>query len=85
MSDKTDLSREKAETDEPVVEPIAHPIRTAFKMLGISPVKGYDVVGAGELNTYTVGRRRYASLSAINDFIARREAADRGSRAKVAA
>ena len=81
MSDK-DLDREKAQS---VISPVAFPIRTAFQMLGVSPVKGYDLLGAGELNTYTVGRRRYASLTAIKDFIARREAADRGSRAKVAA
>ncbi len=40
---------------------------------GISNAVFYQLVNAGELRTFTIGRRRLVSQSAITEFINRRE------------
>ena len=50
----------------------AYPVLEAFQRLGIGPVKGYELINAGELETYTVGRFRYVTDRALQKFIRKR-------------
>jgi len=57
--------------------PLAYSIDTALRRLAIGRTKLYELIAAGELDTYTVGKRRFVSHSAIERFISRREAAEK--------
>lgn len=39
--------------------------------LNISHTKAYELINAGEIKTLKIGRRRYATPEALNDFINR--------------
>lgn len=60
--------------------PISYPIEAAMRRLAIGRTKLYELIASGELDTYTVGKRRFVSHSAIERFIARGEAAEREAR-----
>jgi excisionase family DNA binding protein len=47
----------------------AVPILQAFKALGVSKPKGYELVNSGELRTYKIGTRRYTTRPVIREFI----------------
>jgi hypothetical protein len=51
--------------------PRAFPIREAFTRIGIKTLKGYELVNSGELQTFCIGRRRYATAEAIRAFLER--------------
>ena len=50
-------------------------IREAEQLLNLSHAKLYEQIGAHSLRTYTVGRRRFVSADAIEQFVLDREAA----------
>ena len=50
----------------------AYPIREAFDRLGVGVVKGYDLVNSGDLETFMIGRRRYATDEALRRLIQQR-------------
>ncbi len=52
-------------------EPLGVPPLRAWAMLGISNSTGYELLAAGELASYTVGRARRITLSSIHDYVAR--------------
>ena len=52
--------------------PRARPIQEAFKRIGIRRGRGYELVASGELETFLIGRRRYATDEAIQAFFDRR-------------
>ena len=60
--------------------PISYPIEAAMRRLAIGRTKLYELIASGELDTYTIGKRRYVSRSAIERFIARLEDAEREAR-----
>lgn len=51
--------------------PRAFPILEGFNRMSLSYVKGYELIKAGELQTYCVGRRRYVTAEAIAAFLKR--------------
>src|SRR6187431_715712 len=52
--------------------PRAFPILEAFRRIRVSSVKGYELIKTGELQSYLVGRRRYATAQALGAFVERR-------------
>lgn len=51
---------------------MAFPIAEGFRRLGVESTKGYALIKAGELETFTIGRFRYVTLAEIRRFIAAR-------------
>lgn len=49
--------------------PRAFPILTAFERIGVRPSKGYALIASGELETFLIGRNRYATAEAIGAFL----------------
>lgn len=49
-------------------------ITEAEKALGFSHAKMYEEINSARIKTYRVGRRRFISAKAIQDYIADREA-----------
>lgn len=54
---------------------LADDVATAAANVGISRAFAYRLIKAGELDSFTLGRRRLISRDAQRRFIARREAA----------
>ena len=57
------------------VEPLAVKPRVAWKLLGCGNTYGYELIAAGELESYTDGRSRKITVESIKRYIARRLAA----------
>ena len=55
--------------------PRGYPIREAFERIGLRPTKGQELVNTGELETYLIGNRRFATAEAIERVIKARIAA----------
>ena len=55
--------------------PLAYPFRTAFQMIGVGPVKGYELINSGQLKTFKIGSKRMASADELRAFIARMQQA----------
>lgn len=67
---------------------LAHPILEAFDLIGVSPTTGYELIKPGpqgepaKIQTFLIGRRRYASAESVQSFIrarieeAQKESAD---------
>jgi hypothetical protein len=51
--------------------------KVAFKLLGIGNTHGYELVNAGELQSYLEGRARLITVTSVFGLIARRLAAAR--------
>jgi len=49
------------------------PIREGFTRLGISHPTGYAEIHAGRLRTFKIGRRRYVTEEALDEYVAERE------------
>src|SRR5205814_2235400 len=64
-----EIARLKAQISER--EALGVPPREAERLLSISHKKCYDLLQAGELESYTVGRARRITLASIKNFIAR--------------
>ena len=52
----------------------SYPIKEAFDRLGVGDVKGYGLINSGELESFTIGRRRYVTEAALQRFIQNRVA-----------
>jgi hypothetical protein len=53
-------------------EPLGVSPRIAWRMLGCGNTMGYALLGAGELESYTIGRARRITTASIHRYIARR-------------
>lgn len=51
-------------------EPLAYPVATAAAVIGLSRATLYRLIQTGELETFTVGRRRLVSKAALERWIA---------------
>ncbi len=51
---------------------LAVPIAEGFRRLGIERTSGYQLIKAGRLETYTVGRWRYVMIAELQRFIRER-------------
>ena len=52
--------------------PLAYPIEEAFRVIGVTRSRGFEVIKRGELATYLEGRRRMCTHKACVAFIERR-------------
>jgi hypothetical protein len=59
-----------AETNDP--EPLVVRPKVAWKMLACGNTRGYELLAAGELESYKDGRSRKITVSSIKALIARR-------------
>ena len=57
------------------MKPLAVSPKTAFDMIGVKVTKGYELLNARELESFTIGRWRKVTTSSIEVLIARRLAA----------
>ena len=58
------------------VEPLVVPPRVAWRLLGCGNTHGYELLAAGELESYRDGRSRRVTMHSIKAYIARRLAAN---------
>jgi excisionase family DNA binding protein len=58
-------------TAETEAKPIGVPPKQAWKKLGCSNAKGYELLAAGEIDSYTIGRVRRITLQSIERYVAR--------------
>ena len=54
------------------IEPLAVPPRVAWHLLGCGNTHGYELLAAGELESYLDGRSRRITMRSIKAYIARR-------------
>jgi excisionase family DNA binding protein len=57
------------------VEPLVVKPKIAWKMLGCGNTRGYELLAAGELESYKDGRSRKITVASIKAFVARQLAA----------
>ncbi len=57
------------------VEPLVVKPRAAWKLLGCGNTRGYELLAAGELQSYKDGRSRKITVASIKAFVARQLAA----------
>ena len=57
------------------MDQLAHPIPVAAARIGVGRTSMYALIDAGEIPTFTVGRRRLVSEAALVAFVERRQAA----------
>ena len=55
--------------------PLAVPPKDAWRLLGVSNSTGYELLAAGELNSFRLGRARRITVESVRQLIARRLAA----------
>jgi excisionase family DNA binding protein len=55
---------------------------TAWRMLGCSNTYGYELLAAGELDSFRDGRARKITVDSIRRYIARRLAESKGKRGR---
>ena len=53
----------------------AYSIAEFERTIGISHATVYELIKAGEIRTFNIGRRRFVSAAAVQEFIAAREKA----------
>jgi hypothetical protein len=75
-------ARPDPRTNQPIneIEPLVVKPRIAWRMLGCSNTRGYELLKAGELDSFRDGRSRKILVKSIHAFIDRRLAAARGTR-----
>lgn len=56
------------------IEPIAIPPKDAFAAIGVGITKGYELINAGELITFKVGRATRITTASLKDYVAKRVA-----------
>lgn len=61
-------------------KPLAVSPRAACKLLSIGLTRLYEIMNAGELDSFHVGRSRRVTVASIDRFIQRRLAASRNDR-----
>ena len=64
------------------VEALAVRPAEAWRMLGCGPTYGYELLEAGELDSYLDGATRKITVDSIKAYIARRLAEDKGAKAR---
>jgi excisionase family DNA binding protein len=56
------------------MEPIALPPKDAFAAIGVGVTKGYELINAGELISFKVGRATRITTESLKAFVAKRVA-----------
>ena len=52
----------------------SYPLKQAIERIGVGYVTGFKLAGSGELETFTIGCRRYVTEEALQRFIQKRVA-----------
>jgi hypothetical protein len=55
--------------DPPPMRPLAIPIRTTRRIIGIGNTKLWELIGSGALETISIGRRRLVLVASIEQLI----------------
>lgn len=53
------------------IKPIAIPPKDAFTAIGVGVTKGYELINAGELEAFKIGRATRITTASIDAFVAR--------------
>ena len=53
------------------MERLAVPPKTAFAAIGVGVTKGYELIAAGELDTFKIGRATRITTESIRAYVAR--------------
>lgn len=75
-------------TDERVTRTrlrLAYPIQEGFGWLGVGNQRGYDLINAGLLQSYLVGRRRFCTHKALEECLEKLQQGKGAGSAKKAA
>lgn len=70
------MADRRAEVND--LAPLVVKPKVAWKMLACSNTRGYELLAAGELETYKEGRSRKITVASIKAFVARRLAGGGG-------
>jgi excisionase family DNA binding protein len=62
----------KSEVSKLVIEPLLVKPKIAWKMLACGNTKGYELLAAGELDSFRDGRSRKITVESIHRYIQRR-------------
>ena len=62
-------------------EPLVVKPKIAWRLLACSNTRGYELIAAGQLESFRDGRSRKITVASIHRFIARRLAAEKAPRA----
>ena len=57
------------------IEPLVVKPKVAWRMLGCGNTRGYELIAAGELESYKDGRSRKITIESIKRYVARQLAA----------
>lgn len=57
------------------MDTIAIPPKSAFAAIGVGVTKGYELINAGELETFKIGRATRVTTESVKAYVARRIAA----------
>lgn len=66
MSTEQALLRDRRRPRRGRFEPLLLPIRDAFEVIGVGRTKGYELVKSGQIETVTIGGRRYATRRGLD-------------------
>jgi hypothetical protein len=70
MSIEHALRRDRRRPRRGRFPPLLFPIQDAFEMIGVGRTKGYEMVKSGQIETVTIGARRYATRRGIEALAA---------------
>ena len=59
------------------MDPLALPPKQAFAALGVGVTKGYELIAAGDLETFKIGRATRVTTDSIRAYVARQIEAQR--------
>ncbi|RIV75665.1 helix-turn-helix domain-containing protein [Pelagerythrobacter aerophilus] len=54
------------------MEPLALAPKDAFAAIGVGVTKGYELINAGELQTFKIGRATRVTTESVRAYVARR-------------
>jgi hypothetical protein len=54
-----------------LIEPLAIPPKDAFAAIGVGVTKGYELLAAGELQSFKIGRATRITTASIREYVAR--------------
>lgn len=59
------------------MEPLSIPPKDAFAAIGVGVTKGYELINAGELEVFKIGRATRVTTASVRAFVTRRLAEHR--------
>lgn len=59
------------------MDPLALPPKQAFAAIGVGITKGYELIAAGDLETFKIGRATRVTTESLRSYVARQLEAQR--------